>query len=115
MSTDPTYGNPKEAESYEHPSFTRAKALPEPLRSHFPKSAEEERAFEPRVIRYALAGRVLVVANTRVECVWCAYCDAVPGINHDYEEQAVLRHGDKLGEKIARVLFPQFKDVPYAR
>ena len=99
----------------EHPSFTRAKALPEPLRSHFPKSHEEACSFEPYVIHYALTHRVLVVARTRVECAWCAYCGAVPGENHDDEKKEVLRHGTKLHEDIARVLFPRFKDVPYAR
>ena len=99
----------------EHPAFTRAKALPEPMRSHFPKSHEEARSFEPQVFCRALACRVLVVARTRVECAWCAYCDAVPGHNHGDEQQAVLDYGSKLGENVARALFPQFKDVPYAR
>ncbi len=99
----------------EHPSFTRAKALPEPLRSHFPKSVEEAKEFQPRIRRRALASTVLVVAKTRVECAWACYCDSVPGQNHDNEEAEVLRHGDKLDEGLARVLFPEFEKVPYAR
>ena len=98
----------------EHPSFTKAKALPEPLRSHFPKTVEEAREFKRHVTVCALASRVLVVATTRIECAWCAYCDAVPGENHRREMDDVLRHGVKLNEKIARVLFPQFEGVPYA-
>ena len=98
----------------EHPTFTRVKAMPEPWRSHFPKSREECDAWTHRVLRTALAKRVLAVAHTRIEGAWCAYCDAVMGLNHDNEEQPVLRHGSKLGETLARVLFPQFEGVPYA-
>ena len=98
----------------EHPSFTRAKALSEPYRSLFPKSREEALEFQRTTFVRALACRVLVVATTRVEFAWCAYCDAVPGINHDSEADAVLDHGSKLSEKLARVLFPQFEEIPYA-
>lgn len=58
--------------------------------------------------------RVLVVAKTRVECSWAAYIDAVPGMNHAMEADAVLNHGDKLDERIARAVFPEFEGVPYA-
>lgn len=98
----------------DHPSFVRARELSEPLRSHFPKSTEEAQTFKPIVRRRALARRVLVAARTRVECAWAAYIDAVHGHDHDYEVRAVLDHGDKLPEEVARVLFPQFKEVPYA-
>jgi len=98
-----------------HPSFTRARNLEEPLRSHFPKSMEEAQSFVAMVDRFALAHKVLVVARTRVECAWCAYIDAVPGVNHDIEKEEVLRTGTKLLEEQARVLFPQFNEVPYAR
>ena len=102
------------AEQTTHPSFIRASNLYEPLRSHFPKSQEEAKAFEP-IIRYrALSSRVLVVAVTRIECAWSAYCDAVPGMSHADEYQAVAAHGEKLDEKIARAIFPTFADVPYA-
>lgn len=100
--------------SNEHPSFTRAKALPEPYRSHFPTDVESAREFQPHVTSRALASRVLVVAKTRIECAWCAYCDAVPGEDHSRELDAVLRHGSKLDERIARALFPQFEGIPYA-
>lgn len=101
-------------ETYEHPSFILAKSLPEPWIKHFPKSLEEAKNFKPYIDRIALATRVLVVAKTRVECAWAAYCDAVPGYNHDREYEAVLKHGTKIPEKMARVLFPRMKEVPYA-
>jgi hypothetical protein len=98
----------------EHPSFTRAKTLSEPMRSHFPKSREEATEFIPMVRARALSSRVLVVARTRVECAWNAYVDAVPGLDHRRERDAVLDHGAKLDETMARILFPEFNEVPYA-
>ena len=98
-----------------HPSFARASTLTdEHLRAHFPKSVEEARAFEPLRHVRALSSRVLAVAQTRVECTWRAYIDAVPGQRHEYEWQAVAAHGATLPEEIARFLFPEFKEVPYA-
>lgn len=97
-----------------HPSFVRAQALSEPWRTHFPKSVEEANAFEPIVRHRALASRVLVVARTRVECAWAAYCDAVPGIDHRVEREAVMDYGAKLDERTARALFPELAEVPYA-
>lgn len=101
-------------EQQQHPSFVRAAALAEPLRSHFPKSREEASAFVPMTPFVALSARVLVVAKTRVECAWCAYCDAVPGVDHRSEIGPILRHGAKVEESLARLLFPEFADVPYA-
>jgi len=74
----------------------------------------EQGEFAPRVRRHALATRVLAVATTRAEGTWTAYIDAVPGEDHRVEQYAVLLHGTKLSEEIARVLFPSFDDVPYA-
>lgn len=102
-------------ESYRHPSFVRADGLPEPLRSHFPKSIEEAEVFTPMQRYRALSSRVLVVAQTRVHCAWAAYCDAVPGINHREELSSVVSRGAKLDENVARLLFPEFDEVPYAR
>jgi hypothetical protein len=99
---------------YVHPSFIRAQALSEPLHSHFPKSVAEAQAFVPLQCIRALSSRVLVVAQTRVVCSWAAYCDAVPGMNHQHEWQAVLDYGTKLDEGVARSLFPEFDEVPYA-
>lgn len=70
--------------------------------------------FTPVIRRRALASRVLVVARTRIEGTWAAYCDAVPGYDHDNEERAVLLRGDKLPERVAAALFPEFDGVPYA-
>ena len=70
--------------------------------------------WKPTVCLHALASKVLVVAKTRVEGTWAAYCDAVPGDNHEAESISVLENGDKLMEEVARVLFPEFKDIPYA-
>lgn len=98
----------------EHPAFLRAQQLSEPLRSHFPKSAQEAESWQPLRRYRALASRVLVAAQTRIICEWAAYCDAVDGYDHEAEYKAVLDHGNKLPEKVARTLFPEFKDVPYA-
>ncbi len=60
---------------------------------------------------YALSSRVLVVAVKR-EIGWCAYCDAVPGVNHVKELYPVIHCGDKLPERIARSIFPSIP-LPY--
>ena len=69
----------------------------------------------PTIHLHALSMKVLIVAKTRIEGTWSAYCDAVPGDKHTAEANAVLANGDKLIEEVARVLFPEFKDTPYAR
>jgi hypothetical protein len=74
----------------------------------------QTRDFEPIVRRRALAQRVLVVARTRIEGAWAAYCDAVDGRDHVAEQEGVLRMGAKLDESVARVLFPEFEELPYA-
>lgn len=102
-------------QEYEHPSFIRAKALPEPLRTHFAKNIEEAHVWKPIIRRRALASRVLVVARTRIECAWAAYIDAVPGMRHEEEVDQVLNYGAKLDESIARSLFHEFAGVPYAK
>ena len=98
----------------EHPSFTRVKTYPEPWCSHFPKSVEAAQIWKPFVRHVALTSRVLAVMTTRVEGMWCAYIDAVPGYDHEFEGAAVLVNGAKLDESIARVLFPPMKEIPYA-
>ena len=84
------------------------------MRTHFPKSAEEAKAFRPRVRHIALASRVLVASITRVECTWRAYCDAVVGWKHTEEVRGVLDHGDTVPERIARAMFPEFDEIPYS-
>ena len=104
-----------EPQPTEHPSFTRAKALPEPLRSHFPKDQEEAAEWQAHIRYHALGdSHVMVVAVTRIECAWRAYIGAVPGIDHDKEWQAVRREGGTLEEAVALAIFPQFKGVRYA-
>ena len=98
----------------EHPIFMKVRMLNEPLRSIFPGNIEEAQAWKRTTQRICLASRVMVMATTRIEFAWSAYIDAVPGVNHDDEEEEVLRHGTKLMEKVARVLFPAWKDIPYA-
>lgn len=80
----------------------------------FPKTTAQARDWKPYVTWRALSRRVLVVARTRVEGKWSAYCDAVPGICHEDETAEVLRTGTKLSESVARAMFTQLKDVPYA-
>jgi hypothetical protein len=101
-------------QNYEHPAFTRAKALPERLRGMFPTTVAEAQSWSPTQFYYPLNSRVLAVAQTRIECAWSAYCDAVPGQNHRAEIDGVLNTGAKLPEHIARAIFPRFEDVPYA-
>jgi len=71
-------------------------------------------AWRPTIRWHALGSRVLAVAGTRLEGTWKAYCDAVPGRNHDQEWQEVWDTGCQIPEAAARALFPLFKDVPYA-
>lgn len=82
----------------------------------FPSQGDQGEAerWRPYIRWIALARRVLVVANTRIEGAWNAYIDAVPGENHDREWEEVKSHGAKLPEQVARSLFPDFEGVPYA-
>ena len=77
--------------------------------------AREGDEWKPVIRRVALHWDVLCVARTRIEGKWAAYCGAVPGKNHDDEQADVLRQGGKLPSAFARVLFPQFDGIPYAR
>ena len=96
-----------------HPDGPHKQFCPETwpawLKDHYADLAN----WHPATQRQALAMRVLAVANTRVEGSWSAYINAVPGINHEEEMEAVLRHGDKLHEPIARSLFPAFRELRY--
>jgi len=73
------------------------------------------KAWRPTIRISVLASRVLAVASTRIEGKWKAYCDAVAGENHDREWQEVLDQGCKLREDIARLIFPIFEGIPYAK
>lgn len=81
----------------------------------FGTTPEECREWRPTIITRALALRVLCVAKTRVEGTWRAYVDAVPGMDHRNEYHEVLAQGEKLDADVAAVIFPEFRDVPYAR
>ncbi len=84
----------------------------------FPDSPEDMH-WRPTNRYAALHRKVLVVARTRVEGKWKAYCGPVPGINHEEEANdencGPLYDGDDVGEKVARVLFPEFDGIPYAK
>ena len=80
----------------------------------FPETPQEAKTWMPMIQVRAIASRVLCVASSRVEGTWAAYCDSVPGANHNCEFREVLRQGCKLQEHVARAVFPQFAEVPYA-
>ena len=69
--------------------------------------------WKPQIRRIALHQNVLIVAETRIEGAWSAFCGPVPGINHNEEWQEVARVGDTLPEEVARVLFPEHDNLPY--
>ena len=71
--------------------------------------------WEPTIRIHPLAAKVLAAATTRIEGTWKAYINSVPGKRHDLEYNEVLRHGDEIPEHIAKVMFPDFADLPYAR
>ena len=79
-----------------------------------PDDPSECRGWEPQVSVFALAHKVIAVANTRVEGRWKAYIDAVPGKSHDLEWQAVRREGVTIPHEIAKAIFPAFAEIPYA-
>ncbi len=82
----------------------------------FPNLATGEQcAWEPTVRFVCLDRRVMIAARTRVEGKWAAYCKNVPGMKHEVEVEVVLEHGTKVSEAVARVLFPDFEEVPYAK
>jgi hypothetical protein len=98
----------------EHPALAKARALPADIREQFVTDARAFATWKPTHRVRALSPRVLAVAATRIECAWAAYCDAVPGQNHEREWEAVLAHGVKLPEAVARALFPRYDAVEYA-
>ena len=65
-------------------------------------------------MRYTILGHnVMAVAKEGNNKDGAAYIDAVPGVNHATEVGHVLTNGDKLQEKVARVLFPEFRDLAW--
>jgi len=76
----------------------------------------------PQIESYELAPQVLVVARTRVEGAWRAYVGCVPSAIFELDEvhreifrKMVLDGGEKVPEALARIMFPQFKDLEYAK
>lgn len=84
-------------------------------RFEFPESFSDAKSWQPYVQYKALHRQVLVVATTRIEGAWKAYCGTVPGRRHDDEYLSVLAEGCKVPEVVARALFPEFEGVKYAR
>jgi hypothetical protein len=71
--------------------------------------------FRPKFATRRLHRQILVVAKTRIEGAWSAYIFPVPGENHDEEAKLWQTEGVKLPENLARVMFPEFKDMKYSR
>jgi hypothetical protein len=72
--------------------------------------------FVPKVYRLMLHRQVMVLAITRIEGAWKAYCYPVEGQNHDREQEEVLARGEgsQLQEGVARAMFGHLEDLPYA-
>lgn len=81
----------------------------------FPEHYNEVEDWRTIYIRRMLHSQVMCLAKTRIEGEWAAYCFPVPGMNHEEEECFWEEKGDKLPEAYARVIFPEFEGVPYAR
>ena len=69
--------------------------------------------FKPVRARYSLGPNVMVVARTRIEGAWSAYCAAVQGQSISHDEKFTLDNGSKLPEKIARAIFEPFEELKY--
>ena len=81
----------------------------------FPKTPEEAKGWKPCFERHAIHSQVLLVAKTRIEGTWKAYCVPVPGVNHEEEQKMWQEYGTPMTEKMARAAFPRFEEVPYAK
>jgi len=71
--------------------------------------------WKPEITVYALSSTALIVCTTRIEGSFRAYAKGVPGMDHKAEAAQVLKWGDDIGEDLARFLFPQYEDLPYAK
>ena len=83
-------------------------------RFEFPETKTESLDWKPLTRRKALHSNVLCHARTRIEGMWAAYIFPVPGVNHEEEEWLWKTEGNKLPEYIARAMFPEFGELPYA-
>ena len=79
----------------------------------FPENEAEADNWKPFQSRAMLHRQVMVIARTRIEGSWKAYCFPVAGEKHDDEEALWKTEGVAVYEPLARVMFPQFKDIPY--
>ena len=64
---------------------------------------------EKRVRWIALDSKVIVVAVEGEVKDWAAYIGAVNGNNHFEEYPYVMNRGTKLPQRVAEILFPEFK------
>lgn len=80
----------------------------------FPETEAEAANWKPLQVRHMLHRQVMVVARTRIEGAWKAYCFPVAGMNHDKEESEWKRDGLQLPESVARAIFGFLSEVPYA-
>ena len=78
------------------------------------ESREESQAWRPIIRVVELSPSVIAVARTRIEGAWKAYCDTIKGVDRLANYNAVLDYGCAVSEPIARAMFPEFDDVPYA-
>lgn len=81
----------------------------------FPEKHTECDGWEPYVTSRPLHSKVLAVAKSQIQFCWKAYIRDVPGLCHEDEIDLVIEDGATLPVEIAKVLFPQFKGIPYAR
>ena len=67
--------------------------------------------FKPKMYHLLLHRQVMVVARTRADGTWKAYCFPVPGVDHDAEEALWETEGSQLPERFARAMFGYLKDL----
>ena len=83
---------------------------------------EVKEQWKPTIVAYEMTPQILVVARDRIDGSWRAYIGVNPMLLGDrdaeYEKflrKQVLDSGDKVAEDIARAMFPNFREMPYAR
>jgi len=69
---------------------------------------------EVRIV-YLQNNKVMVVARTRIEGAWAAYVDSIAGVSLEHDQQHVLAYGTKMTEGVAKGMFPEFANLPYAK
>jgi hypothetical protein len=80
----------------------------------FPETSDEADHWARTVTYRALHSKILFVAVTRIEGFWSCYCVPVAGRHHEVEKHLWQLEGNKVSEAIARLLFPQYPNIPYA-